>query len=73
MNKFAIGMAIVILSGMFAFTSYAGYTGLGAVTSKTYQTTTNPDGTTTTTTSGGAGVRSVFFPVFIGGGPGSGK
>lgn len=68
MNRIAIGVAMVMLLGFFAFTSYASYSGLGLVTSNTYQT--NEDGTTTTT---GSGVRSVFFPVFIGGGPGSGK
>lgn len=64
MNRVALAVAVIILTGMFAFSTYAGYAGLGAVTS-----TTN----STHTTNSSSGMRSIFFPVFIGGGPGSGK
>lgn len=58
MNKIAVVIVVILLLGSFALTSYAAYNGAGLVTSG----------------SGNPSSRSaVWFPIFIGGGPGSGK
>ncbi|MDQ7024303.1 MAG: hypothetical protein Q9P44_01965 [Anaerolineae bacterium] len=58
MNKIAVVVVVILLLGSLALTSYAAYNGAGLVTSG----------------SGNPSSRSsLWFPVFIGGGPGSGK
>jgi len=55
MNRLWITIAITLLLGGFAASTFASFNGVGLLTS------------------GDSTSRSVFFPVFVGGGPGGGK
>jgi len=58
MNKIAVFFAIIILILGFAFSATAAYKGAGLVASGTGNTSSR---------------SAVWFPVFVGGGPGGGK
>lgn len=59
MNKIAIVITLVILVLGFAFSTAAAYKGVGLVASGTGGDTSSRS--------------SVWFPIFVGGGPGGGK
>jgi hypothetical protein len=58
MNKVTVTIVIMLLIGSFAFTSFAAYNGAGLVSSGSGNTSSR---------------SAMWFPLFIGGGPGSGK
>ena len=60
MNKFVVGITLVLLIAGFAFSTVASYKGVGLVAGGTQNTNTSSR-------------SSVWFPVFVGGGPGGGK
>jgi hypothetical protein len=58
MNKITVAIVIILLVGSFAFTSFAAYNGAGLVSSGSGDTSSR---------------SAMWFPLFVGGGPGSGK
>ena len=60
MNKLVVGVTLVLLILGFAFSTVAAYKGAGLVASGTGSDSNSSR-------------SSVWFPVFVGGGPGGGK
>lgn len=59
MNKFVVGITLALLVAGFAFSTVAAYKGAGLVAGGTQGDNSSRS--------------SVWFPVFVGGGPGGGK